>query len=363
MAASSRLLACLIAFALAGHSATAEEDLRLLNAVKKQDAAAVRALLRQKVDVDARQGDGATALHWAAYGEDQDIVALLVRAGAKVNVANELGVTPLHLASRNGNATIVRQLLDARANPNTAMPSGESPLMEAARAGSIEAVKALIARGADVNARESTQDQTALMWAVAARQSDVARTLVESGADIKARSKVVRRLVYTGFRYITAPPSESSNTVVEIPDGGFTALLFAAQQGSVESLQLLLDHGADVNDTAPIGTSALTVAAYSGQRAAVDLLLERGANPNHDSAGYTPLHTAVLRGDAAMVRSLLARGAKPNVVMTKGSPVRKYGQEYALTLSWKGATPFWLAARFAEPGRDTAGLSHRRGIH
>src|SRR5258706_10259872 len=94
VAASSRLLGCVIGIALAAAPAVAEEDLRLLNAVKKQDATAVRSLLKQKADVDARQADGATALHWAVYRDDQEMVTLLVRAGANVNIANELGVAP-----------------------------------------------------------------------------------------------------------------------------------------------------------------------------------------------------------------------------------------------------------------------------
>jgi ankyrin repeat protein len=274
---------------------------------------------------------------------------LLLDAGAAVNAVTDLGITPLYLASRNGNGAIVNRLLSARANPNLQLPTGESPLMAAARAGSTVAVKALLAAGAQVNATESEQKQTALMWAVAARRADVAKLLVESGADINARTKVTERLVYTGYRYITAPPPQSSGTVVKVPEGGFTALLFAAQQGSVESIRLLLDAGASANDAAPIGTSALVVAAHGSHRDAASLLLDRGADPNDDRAGYTPLHVAVLVGDVDLVRILLARGAKPNVKLTKGMPVRKYGQEYALTMNWKGATPFWLAARFGEP--------------
>src|SRR5262245_377122 len=70
----------------------------LAAAVKAQDIPTVRALLKQKVDVNVPQADGATALHWAAYKNDLDTLGLLLSAGARVNVANVYGVTPLSLA-------------------------------------------------------------------------------------------------------------------------------------------------------------------------------------------------------------------------------------------------------------------------
>ena len=111
--------------------------------------ARVRKLLGTGVDVNAAQVDGTTALHWAAYHDDAETVALLLRAGANANAVNRYGVPPLAQASTNGNAAIVKLLLDAGANANATMKGGESVLMLAARSGNIDAVKALLAHGAE----------------------------------------------------------------------------------------------------------------------------------------------------------------------------------------------------------------------
>src|SRR5690348_5936177 len=89
------------------------EDSKLADAEQRRDRDGVRALLKEKADVNAPQADGATALAWAAHWDDADTVDLLVRAGANVNAANDLKVTPLMLAATNGNDAIAAKLLNA----------------------------------------------------------------------------------------------------------------------------------------------------------------------------------------------------------------------------------------------------------
>ena len=110
----------------------------LADAVQRGDKATMLSLLKKQVDVNAAQGDGATALHWAVYLNDAETTALVIRAGANVNAPNNYGVTPLGLASKNGNAAIIEQLVKAGADPNDplhAVNAGETPLMLAARSG------------------------------------------------------------------------------------------------------------------------------------------------------------------------------------------------------------------------------------
>lgn len=317
-------------------------DSKLIEAARKADRPVLRALLKQKVDVNARSGDGSTALHWAAHWDDLEAADLLIAAGADVNAADDLGGTPLWVASSDASPAMVARLLKAGANPNQAPLSGATPLMMAAHVGKIDSVKALLVRGADVNAAEIGRGQTALMWAAAERHPDVVAALVEAGANINSRSSARPLTVTTG-------PDYDSSFVVQIQLGGYTPLMFAAQQGDIESAKVLLAGGANVNDVDAGGISALVLAAHSGQEAFGIFLAEQGADPNAAGAGYTALDAAILLREGRLVKTLLARGANPNTTLQKATPTRRGSIDNALSPQMIGASPLWLAAKYAEP--------------
>jgi ankyrin repeat protein len=125
-------------------------------------------------------------------------------------------------------------------------------------------------------------------------------------------------------------------------------LLFAARDGDVATVQMLVDAGADVNDAAASGASALVIAAHSGNRAVARFLLEHGARANDMGAGYAALHAALLMGDLELVKALLANGADPNLPLRRPTAARRASAEPVLRPAFLGATPFWLAARFGE---------------
>jgi ankyrin repeat protein len=246
--------------------ATAPKPSPLADAVQRGDTATIKALLKKKIDVNAQQANGATALHWAAYRRDAESTAALIRAGANINLSNNYGVTPLALAAQQGSQAVLDLLLKAGANPNDPVNfvnAGETPLMSAARSANVDAVKALARAGADVNAKETWSGQTALMWAAAEGDSAMASTLLELGADLRARS-----------------------------NGGTTAFQFAVRRGDMPTVQAMLAAGADVNDKRPGDfATPLLVAIINGHEDLVDLLLDKGADPNAEGGTTTLTNT------------------------------------------------------------------------
>ncbi len=327
---------------LAGAGAAAAEAPPLVDAARQADAAAVRALLEDGAPADAAAADGTTALHWASNRDAAETAELLIRAGADVNAATDLGVTPLWLACENGSSAMVRRLLRAGADPNRALLLGETSMMVAARAGNPEIIELLAAAGADVNAR-ATRGQTALMWAASRQRAGAVAALLEHGADVHARSDVWSQLM-------AVPPHARPENSREIPHGGNTALMFAARVGAVASAELLVAAGADVDAADAWGISALALAAHAGNRDVAEFLLAAGADPNAAGAGFAPLHAAVMHRDEQLVAALLEHGADPDARVRNWTPTRRASRDFHFPPALVGATPFWLAARYREPG-------------
>jgi ankyrin repeat protein len=328
----------------------------LIEAVKKQDVQAVRALLKQNSAVDTREADGFTALHWAAQRNDLQLVELLLGAGADVRASTRYNITPLYLAATNGNAAMIERLLDAGADPDGTALEGQTMLMTAALSGKADAVRLLATRGAKIDAKEPYKGQTALMWAAAEGNTAAVDVLVEAGADLALRS-----------------------------NGGFTPLLFAVRNAHIETTVALLKRGANVNDAAPDGSSALSIAAVNAYFELASVLLEHGANPNLSDPRGSPLHTvAWLRKPGAdgaagvgntpvgtpqqtgnvtaiqLARELLEHGANPNTRIEWNEP--RFGKEGGTArnppnirlgrhlISYRGATPFYIAAKNGDVG-------------
>ena len=348
------MAALVVGFLVLPAGSPAAETLPLIEAIKASDGSVVRALLARAVDVDAREADGTTALHWAAHKGDAEAVRLLLAAGADVEAANRYSVTPLMLACARGSAPIVEALLGAGADANAALPEGETVLMTAARTGSVRIIRMLLAGGADIDARERWRGQTALMWAAAENHPAALHTLIELGARADERSTA-----------------------------GWSALLFAVRAGKREAVQALLDAGADVNDTIrPLvsaedmagrrpsrgdpavgtdGTSALVVAVTNAHFSLATYLIERGADPNAADQGWTALHQLAYTrrpnsgkgmppvemvdslDTLAFARFLLDNGADPNLRQTK-----RFNNRERNNLNRVGATPYLLAAKHAD---------------
>jgi len=377
------------------------------DAAQQNDREAVKALLKQAEDVNAAQGDGMTALHWAAVKNDAEMAQTLIYAGANVRALTRVGgYTPLLLAAQNGNAGVMEPLLNAGADVNAKTANGTTVLMLAAASGDTDAVKRLLDRKADVHASESVRGLTAAMFAAASNRAAVVAILAARGADLNAATKVVdlnsldrSKMADVLFGNPTPPPPSggrgnegsqqnqqgqpSRNTPggrafqgkagidrqfqlneLVFAQGGLTPLHLAARQGYVDTVAALLDAGVDVNQvTAGDNSSALLIATINGHFDLARMLLERGADPNLEAEnGAAPLY-AVLNCEWApkslypqpraylnqktsyldLMSALLDKGADPNARLRK----KVWYSGYSFDLSGVdeiGATPFWRAA-------------------
>ncbi len=326
-------------------------DSPVADAAMRGDAEAVAALIARGADVNAPQGDGMTALHWAAERADAPLVRTLLDAGAEVDAVTRMGdYTPLHLAGKAGSATAVEALLAAGSDPHAATSTGAVTAMHfAAGAGSAAAITSLARHGAEVDARESEWGQTPLMFAAANGRVEAARALLALGADLALRTRVVnivdraavdreageaRDEVLESFRANAEDPRgwrptpgqvraavraghevQASRAAAasdrEEPDaapdafpgytglvgahGGMTALLHAAREGHAETVLALLEAGADIDGvSAGDHTSPLLMATINGHFDLAMTLLGRGADARIASdAGATPLYATI----------------------------------------------------------------------
>ena len=315
----------------------------VVNMAKEADWENLEYLLEDGLNPNVIYGDGTTALHWASYHDSLSGTMSLLEAGADVNATTDLGVTPLWLAAENSSVSITKALLEAGADPSISLLSGETIVMTAAQSGNGDVVKALLAAGADPNAAV-TRGQTALMWAAGRGYSDAIEALIEHGANVHARS-VVRP------QYVKSEKIQDSHPAYKywIEQGGNTALMFAARSGDLQSAQLLIEAGSDVNDLSAFGTSPAMMAVHGGNSELLDYLLENGADPDLNGSGQTALHDAVLRGNPEAVKVLIKHGADLEAVLESPTPTRRQSTDYSFHDALIGATPLSLAARFSEP--------------
>ena len=380
------ILALVFALTIGGYASPADS---LVDATRARDLAAVKTLLKTGTDVNAAQGDGMTALHWAAMQGDQDLVQMLLAAGANVRATTRLGgYTALHLATQGGHSQAAAALLAAGSDPNLVTATGATATMLAANAGSAETVTRLIEVGAHVDAKDTTYGQTALMVAAGLDRDDVVRLLLARGADPKIASSVVDLTSLTApidesqQRPAQAGPAAAAAGRVDVAgvtrpyryneligsQGGLTALHFAARQGSAKAVHALVDGGVDVNLPSP-GDKAtpLLVAIINGHFDIASYLLDKGANPNFESdAGVSPLyatlnvqwapiaaypqpraHLQQTSNYLDMIKTLLQKGADPNARLRRKVWYSGYNFDQS-SVDEIGATPFWRAAYAAD---------------
>jgi ankyrin repeat protein len=372
-------------------------------AVYKDNLEVLDLLIRAGAKVNVANREGVTPLAMACLYGSAPIIDKLLKAGANAKERGRNEETTLMLAARNGNPEAIKLLLAAGAAVNAIENlRGTTALMWAAEQKHPAAVKALLDGGADYTARSGSAGlprnyiamrvDTAAVQAAARRYMTAATTgrtyeeqlAIEQGPPSRGarggagfgRGTPEPDEATAGQRggqgapplapaQATAAPDDSDDSDVIVAglvgggSGGLTALVLAAREGDIESAKVLLDKGADVNQTTTYGWTPLLTATNNRHYKLGLFLLDHGADPNIANKGlWTPLYLAtdnrnIEGGDYPVpkpdmdnleyMKALLDHGADPNARIKDNTLSRTI-----FTMQWlfeQGATPFIRAAQ------------------
>lgn len=312
----------------------------LAAAVTGSHSSTVQLLVERGAEVNARilQTDeeeisySKTAVHEAVLGafhsQREDIITMLLANGADVNVGRAYPGrdltsmehnTPLQAAVQSSHKRLVQLMIDAGADPN-AWAGGYSTALEIAagdkiRPDSLDIMIMLLDAGADAN---MTSDpigiKTPLWMAIQAGNLPGVRLLLERGADwASIEGRIIPHFLRHSFRWETRFKATVQTLVqlapliaIELP------LVAAAKYGFAKSIDYILRHGAAPDSQEQDGTSALQAAAFApaSDTETVELLLDAGAEVNARQGPFgSALQAAALSGKAGVVRLLLEKGA------------------------------------------------------
>lgn len=294
------------------HPRTGHVDARLSGEVAREIVQRMRQR-RQEGTENRRPSSLTSAIR---LNDLQAVQTFVEQSPETLERAERGGALPLMIAAEEGRMEILNYLIEAGADVDATNRAGRTALMLAAQEKQRDAVQALIAAGADVNARDQLGG-SALLWSAAMADSDMVSDLIHAGAD---HSITDRQLGKTPLMWACAI-SEDPESIDVLVDAGadieatdnrsMTPLMHAAQTGSSANIMRMIEHNADLDAQNNEGMTALAIAASRPQVSfrKVNILVDAGADPTiADNNGMTPLDHARQRDDqhAEQIVSLLA---------------------------------------------------------
>ncbi|XP_076240663.1 uncharacterized protein LOC143183117 isoform X4 [Calliopsis andreniformis] len=278
-----------------------KNDLLLHEAVIKNEADAVRKVLKETVDVDSRNNYGRAPIHWAASRGNTEIIEMLIQAKCDIEARDKFGMRPLHMAAWHGHRDAVKMLINTGASVSAVNKKQYTLLMCAARGNNVGVVEYLAEAVESLNgdATDCT-GASALHHAASAGHPSVITALCNI-------------------------PKIQLNAIDKM---GFTPLHVAASQGCKGILDSMIQHGAALNKQCKYGNTPLHLACQNNEVETVEILINKGVDLNClNSRLQSPIHIAAEMGHTDICELLLAAGA--NIEQREQS----------------GKTPLYIAAR------------------
>lgn len=245
----------------------------------------VKVVLENGCDINALSPDGYTPLIEAIYAESDDVALYLIEQGADLQFTDQRGADAVHFAVFNGCWEVLNHLIEAGLPTNQLVDGWPLLNTTCSRAHKFKRLNLKVSRMQNGKEVEVTD------------QSEIDRI---AGKDRYANFfRIVELLLKRGA---AVDSMEKKN--------GQSSLVLCASRGDLEIMELLIQHGADVNLQDRYGLTALHWAARSGHTDIVELLLEKGAYPNpREDYGFTPLHEAAENNHPDIIELLISAGA------------------------------------------------------
>ena len=289
------------------------------------DEQTVQAIIDHGADVNAINKDNETALLIACMNGQNDAINVLLKAGADTNITETDGHTCLHIAvNANCGKRAVQAIIDHGADVNAINKDNETALLIACMDGKIDAINVLLEAGADTNITEP-DGYTCLHKAVNANcDKRAVQALIDHGADVNAINKdnetaLLIACMHGKIDAINVLLEAGADTNIT-ETYGHTCLHKAVNANCDEqTVQAIIDHGADVNATNKDNETALLIACMNGETDAINVLLEAGADTNiTETDGHTCLHIAVNANcGKRAVQAIIDHGADVNATNKK----------------------------------------------
>lgn len=256
-----------------------------------------------------------TALHLAAYSGHLEAVQTLVNLGAEIDATSANGATPLHFSACQRNVLVTKFLLEREANCNATNKDRKTPLYEAVTRGHQGIVKLLLHYGADVTL-QTVQGETAIHHAIVIGDAEMLKLIVTAVPQALTQKNIstYEHPLITAVKLQKVPLVKiilDTKTDPNICNKDFMSpLAVASCLENLEIMELLVNHGAEINLSFPPHGTPLHIVADEGKVDAARKLLRMNIDPNIlDSEGTTPLRRAVENKNVEVASLLLKHGA------------------------------------------------------